>query len=133
VERALGRLEGVKTAKVRGFSRQDKMLYDLQVVEGKSLTPAGLKKALAAAGDAPDDYEYKGFEVELAGKVEKSGDGYTFTARGSNQKFSVPSHEDVKKLADAGKSGLTLTGMVTEEKGALALAVSEAKETASGK
>ena len=109
---------------------KNKFFYDLKVLENKTLLPSTIKALLKKL----EDYGYVSFEVkELAGTVEKSGDGYLFTARGSKQVYGLSASADLKKLVDGGKSALTLTGKVQQGDGKDAkpsIDVSEVKETA---
>lgn len=110
VETTLGRLEGVKSARVRGPGR-DKYFYELRVLESKALLPSQFDKFFKDVKKAnPDaDYPYRGLEIEAAGAIEKSGDGWLFTARGSKQKYALSSKDALKAAA-----GVTVSGKVTE-------------------
>ena len=109
---------------------KNKFFYDLKVLENKPLLPSTIKALLVKL----EDYGFVGLEVkELAGTVEKAGDGYVFTARGSKQASGLKPTADLKKLVDGGKTAGTLTGMIAQgdEKGAKpSIEVAEAKETA---
>lgn len=98
--------------------------------ESKPLLPSAIKALLKKL----EDYGYVSFEVKgLAGTVEKSGDGYVFTGRGSKQAYGLTPSADLKKLIEAGKTSVTLTGKILQEDGKDArpvIEVSEAKETA---
>lgn len=86
--------------------------YVVKVLENKWLAPATIDKALRAAPDG--GYTYQGMTVEIAGAVAKDGDRWVFTARASNQKFTLKvEDEDAKKEVADGRK-LVLTGEVTE-------------------
>jgi hypothetical protein len=122
---ALGKVDGIKEVKLG----RNKFFYEMKILENKPLLPAQLRKVAKAL----EDYPYAGLEVQgLAGKVEKSGEEYTFTARASNQKYALKPTDEVKKLVGAGKAILTLAGTVTQKADTdpLTLEVKEAKETA---
>jgi hypothetical protein len=101
----------------------------VKVLETKMILPSAIAKGL------PEDYTFESASYTLAGTVEKKDEAYTFTARASNQKFTLKVTDDLKKLVADGKVKLTLTGSVTEpdeEKGKKpdpVLEVSEAKVT----
>lgn len=122
---ALGKVDGVKEVKLG----RNKFFYEVRILENKSLLPAQLRKIEKAL----EDYPFVGLEVrDLAGTVEKSGEEYSFTARASKQKYALNASVLVKKFVAAGKSNLTVVGMVTQktDKDPLTLEVTEAKETA---
>jgi hypothetical protein len=76
-----------------------------------------------------DDFGYNQFEItSITGSVATSGGSWTFVARGSNQKYELTPNETLKKLAEGGKSLLTLAGLVTDEEGKIRLQISDAKE-----
>lgn len=127
LEKSLGRLEGVRSAKMG----RSKFYYELKVSESKTLLPSHIKKMC----DQLQDYSYRGFEITaISGKVEKSGEEYVFTARGSNQKYALKPSDDLKKLVAGGKSQVTLAGTLEEpeakggKKPLPLIEVSEAKE-----
>ena len=109
---------------------KNKFFYDLKVQEGKPLLPSTIKALLKKL----EDYGYVSFDVTgLPGTVEKSGDQYTFAARGSKLQYALKPSEDLKKLVAGGKTSVTLSGRVLQgdEKGAKpSIEVTEAKETA---
>ena len=109
---------------------KNKFFYDLKVQESKPLLPSTIKALLKKL----EDYGYVSFEVKgLAGTVEKSGDGYVFTGRGSKQAYGLTPSAELKKLVEGGKTSITLTGKVLQEDGKDArpsIEVTEAKETA---
>jgi hypothetical protein len=134
LEARLGKLDGVRSAKVRGFDRESKFYFNLTISENKSVVPDTIRKMLEALkkeSKGDEDYPYNSFEItSITGKVEKSGDAWAFTARGSGQKYDLVSSEALKKLVAAGKTQATVAGKVTDEQGKLRLEVSEAKDPA---
>ena len=86
-----------------------KTVYVLQVMENKTVLPSQIEKALE-----PDGYQYEGMKVDLCGTVEEKEGAYTFTARGSKQKYTLQPNDDLKKLVKEGKTKLALSGKVTE-------------------
>ena len=134
LEARLSKLDGVRTAKVRGFDRESKFFFNLTVAENKSVLPETVRKMLAdlkkeTKGD--EDYPYNSMQItSITGKVEKSGDAWAFVARGSGQKYVLVPNEALKKLIDAGKSQATLAGKVTDENAKLIFEVSDAKDAA---
>ncbi len=123
LEKSLGRLEGVRKSRVGG----DKFHYDLEISEAKTVTPSQIEALVKKL----EDYSYKGLEItSITGAVEKTGEAYVFTARGSNQKYALKANEELKRLVAAGKKSVTLAGQVTEKDKALSLEVSGAKEAA---
>jgi hypothetical protein len=77
-----------------------------------------------------EDYPYNSMVMTaITGSVEKSGDKWTFKARGSGQLFELVPNADVQKLVDAGKTLLTVVGKVTDEP-SLRLEISSAKDPA---
>ncbi|MBV8880684.1 MAG: hypothetical protein JO332_12000 [Planctomycetaceae bacterium] len=126
LEKALGRIDGVKSAEMYG----DKFHFKLEVLDTKALLPAAVLKVtekIRNDSKGEEDFPLLSFEVTVAGTV----DGPTFTARGSGQKYALNPGEALKGFAAAGKAKLTLTGRVTEAKGKPlpVLEVTEAKET----
>ena len=123
---ALEKVDGVRGPKVG----KSKFFFEMRVLENKPLLPSQLRKF---AKKLDDDYPFAGLEVrDLAGQVEKAGDAWTFTARGSNQKYALTPSDELKKLVAGGKTALTLGGRVVqkEDSDPVTLEVSEAKETA---
>lgn len=116
---------------MRGRDPKSKYFYDVEVQEKKPLLPSRVQKMCKDL----EDYDYIGLEIRaIAGTVEKKGDTYVLTARGSKQEYQLKAGEDLRKLVDGGKSALTLGGKVTEAKGAdgkavVTLEVATAKET----
>lgn len=134
LEARLRKIDGVQSAKVRGFDRESKFYFNIAVAEGKSVVPQTIRKMLEelkteTKGD--EDYPYNSMVLTaITGTVGKSGDAWTFTARGSNQKYELSPNEAMKKLVESGKSLLTLAGKVTDEQGKLRLEISDAKDPA---
>lgn len=105
----------------------DKFHYDLQILENKTLTPSQVQALIKKL----EDYSYRGFEITaITGTVEKGAGGYSFTARGSNQKYALKANDALAKLVDAGKTAVTLSGALSEKDKALTLEVKAAKEAA---
>jgi hypothetical protein len=74
-----------------------------------------------------EDYPYNSMVMtSITGTVEKSGEKWSFTARGSGQKFDLVPNEELTKLAAAGKTLVTVAGKVSDEQG-LKLEISSAK------
>jgi hypothetical protein len=125
LEKALGKIDGVKTAEMYG----DKFHFKLEVLENKTVLPSAVLKVtdkIREESKGEEDFPLLSFEATVAGSVE----GTTFTARGSGQKYALNPGEALKGFLAAGKSRLTLTGKITEAKGkAPVLEVREAKET----
>jgi hypothetical protein len=123
----------VKSAKVLGFDRESKFYFNLAVSEDKVVLPSTIRKMLEelkkeSKGD--EDYPYNSMVMTaITGSVEKSGDKWTFKARGSGQLFELVPNADVQKLVDAGKTLLTVVGKVTDEP-SLRLEISSAKDPA---
>jgi hypothetical protein len=132
LEARLGKLDGIQSAKVRGYDRESKFYFNLTISEGKSVLPQAIRKMLEdlkkeTKGD--DDYPYNSMVItSITGKVEKSGEAWSFTARGSGQKYGLVPNDALKKLVDAGKSTITVAGKVTDENEKLILEISDAKE-----
>ena len=116
-----------------GFDRESKFFFNLTISEDKIVLPATIRKMLdelkkETKGD--EDYPYNSMVMTaITGKVEKAGEKWTFTARGSGQKFELVPNDDLKKMVDAGKTLVTVAGNVTDEKG-LRLEVSSVKDPA---
>lgn len=123
----------MKSAKVLGFDRDSKFYFNLAVSEDKVVLPSTIRKMLEelkkeSKGD--EDYPYNSMVMTaITGSVEKSGDKWTFKARGSGQLFELVPNADVQKLVDAGKTLLTVAGKVTDEP-SLRLEISSAKDPA---
>jgi hypothetical protein len=134
LEARLRKIEGIQSAKVRGYDRESKFYFNLAIAEGKAVVPQTIRKMLEdlkteTKGD--EDYPYNSMVITaITGKVEKSGEAWTFTARGSNQRYELAPNEALRKMLDSGKSLVTLAGKVTDEQGKLRLEISEAKDPA---
>jgi len=130
LETALGKIDGVREAKMYG----DKFHFRLVVLENKPFLPSSVVKVLdQIKQDSKGETEFplREFTATLAGTVEKQGDAVTFVARGTGQKYSVKPHPALTELMAAGRSKVTLTGIVAEEKDPKkppSLEVSEATE-----
>lgn len=125
LEKALARIDGVKSAEMYG----DKFHFKLEVLENKVVLPSAVRKVtdrIREESKGEEDFPLLGFEATVAGTV----DGAVFTARGSGQKYSLNPGEALKTFLAAGKTKLTLTGKVTESQGKPpVLEVREARET----
>lgn len=78
-----------------------------------------------------EDYPYNSFEItSITGTVEKSGEKWALVARGSKLKYELVPNDALQKLVAGGKTQATVAGALTDEKGILKLAVSDAKDPA---
>lgn len=133
LEARLGKLKGVRSAKVRGYDRESKFFFNLTIEESASVLPETIRAMLAqlkkdSKGD--DDYPYNSFEItSMVGTVEKSGEGWSLVARGSRQKYELVPNDALKKLLASGKTPVTVAGKLTDEKGRLLLEITEPKES----
>lgn len=134
LEAALSKIDGVKEAKMYG----DKFHFRLVVPENKSLLPSTILKVvdkIRTDSKGEEDFPLEEFVATLSGTVEKQGDAAVFVARGSHQKYAFKANDGLAKLISAGKTKVTLTGKVSEEKEKDGrkplpiLEVSEAEET----
>lgn len=125
LEKALGKVDGVKLAEMYG----DKFHFKLDVLDNKVVLPSTILtvvEKIKKDSKGEEDFPLISFESTLSGTL----DGTTFTARGSGQKYMLKSTDPLKALIAAGKTRLTLTGGVSEEKGkGPVLDVTAAKET----
>jgi hypothetical protein len=134
LEARLRKIDGIQSAKVRGFDRESKFYFNIAVAENKAVLPQTIRKMLEelkteSKGD--EDYPYNSMVITaITGTVAKSGDAWAFTARGSNQKYDLAPNDALKKLVESGKSLVTLAGKVTDEQGKLRLEISDAKDPA---
>ena len=132
LEARLRKIDGIQSAKVRGFDRESKFYFNIAVAENKAVLPQTIRKMLEelkteSKGD--EDYPYNSMVITaITGTVAKSGDAWAFTARGSKQKYDLAPNDALKKLVDSGKSLVTLAGKVTDEQGKLRLEISDAKD-----
>jgi len=119
---------------VRGFDRESKFYYNLQIAESKSVLPSHIRtmlEELKKATNGDEDFSYGGFEITaLSGTAERSGEDWKFVARGSNRGYDVIPNDALKRLLKEGKSGVTLAGKLLDDDGRIRLEVSDAKETA---
>ena len=134
LEARLGKLQGVRSAKVRGYDRVSKYFFDLTISESASVLPATIRAMLAQLKketNGDDDYPYNSFEItSIVGTVEKSGEAWSLAARGSRQKYDLVPNDALKTLLAAGKTLVTVAGKLTDEKDRLRLEITEAKESA---
>jgi hypothetical protein len=132
LEARLGKLDGIQSAKVRGYDRESKFFFNLTISEGKSVLPRNIRKMLEelkTETKGEEDYPYNSMMItSITGKVEKAGEAWTFTARGSGQKYGLLPNDALKKMVDAGKTTLTLAGKVSDENAKLIFEISDAKE-----
>jgi hypothetical protein len=123
----------VKSAKVLGFDRESKFFFNLAISEDKAVLPSTIRKMLEelkkeTKGD--EDYPFNSMEMTaITGTVEKTGDKWTFKARGSGQLFDLVPNDQLQKLVASGKTLLTVAGKVTDEP-SLRLEISSAKDPA---
>ena len=96
----------------RGYS---KFYYELTVRADKTLLPSDIRKALAKMleGDPFADYPYRSLLLVATGKVEKKGEEYVFTPRGSKQGYTLDFEEAPKELSGR----VIVTGFVEEPEG----------------
>lgn len=131
LEKVLARIEGVKNAEMFG----DKFHFKLSVHENKSVLPSSVRalvEKLKKDSKGEEDFPLESFVATISGTVEKQGDAVQFVARGSGQKYSVKPDATLTALMAAGKSKVTLTGSVAQEKDGKSpplLQVSEATES----
>ena len=135
ITKGLLAVDGIKSVDTIG----DKFHFQVAVLENKSVLPSTVLKVMdkiRADSKGEEDFPLEEFQISsISGTVSKEGADLVFTARGSNQKFVLKPTDGLKKLVDAGKTKLTLAGLVTEEKEKdgkkplPVLAVGEAKET----
>jgi len=115
---------------VLGFDRESKFFFNLTISEDKAVLPATIRKMLEELKQetkGEEDYPFNSMVMTaITGTVEKSGEKWSFKARGSGQKFDLVPNEDLKKLVAAGTSLVTVAGKVTDEQG-LRLEISAAK------
>src|SRR5258706_15939228 len=130
LEKALGKIDGVKKAEMYG----DKFHFLLTVAENKSLLPSAVLKVVDKIRDdskGDEEFPLQDFVATVSGTVEKEGDALKFTARGSGQKYAVKPDAALSALIAAGRTKVTLTGKVDEPKDRKlppSIGVAEAKE-----
>jgi hypothetical protein len=131
LEARLGKLEGVRSAKVLGYDRESKYFFVLSISESRSVLPQAIRDMLEklkkeTKGD--EDYPYNSFEItSIVGTVEKSGDNWSLVARGSKQKYELAPNDALKNLVDAGQTQVDVAGKLTDDKGRLLLTITSAK------
>lgn len=134
LEARLRKLDGIVGVRVRGYDRESRFYFNLQVAESKSVLPSqvrGLLEDWKKETNGEEDFGYGGFEITaMSGIAERAGDDWRFTARGSNCRYDVVPNDALKRLLKEGKSGVTLAGKVFDDDGRVRLEVSDAKETA---
>ena len=134
LEARLAKIPGVRSAKVRGYDRESKFFFNLEVAESHAVLPESIRAMLAqlkkdSRGD--EDYPYNSFEItSIVGAVTKSGEAWSLAARGSGQKYELVPNDALKLMVAAGKTLVAVAGKLTDEKGRLLLEVSEAKDPA---
>jgi hypothetical protein len=115
LEKALAKIDGVKTAEMYG----DKFHFKLEVLENKTVLPSEVLKVvdkIRIESKGEEDFPLVSFEATITGTVQKQANSHVFIARGSGQKYVLNPGEGLKALLAAGKIKLTLTGKVTESK-----------------
>lgn len=131
LEARLGKLEGMQSAKVRGYDRESKFYFNLRFSEERSIVPATIRRMLEELkkeSKGEEDYPFNSFEfTAITGTVAHAGEAWTFTARGSGEKFDLVPSAGLKKLVEEGKSPLTISGKVTDGEGRLKIEISDAK------
>ena len=134
LEARLQKVDGVRSAKVKGFDRESKFFFNLTIDENKSVLPATIRKMLEELKKetkGEEDYPYNSMEITaITGTVEKAGEKWTLVARGSKQKYELVPSDALKKLVESGKSLVTVAGKVTDEQSILKLEISDAKVAA---
>lgn len=134
LEARLVKIDGVRSAKVRGLDKESKFYFNLRISEEKSVLPETVRKMLAElkkATNGDDDYPYNSMEItSITGTVEKSGEEWSLTARGSKQKYALVPNEALRKQVAAGKTLVTLAGRLTDVQGVLKLEISDVKDPA---
>jgi len=111
LEKALAKVDGVQSAEMYG----DKFHFLLQVLDNKAVLPSAILAVvdkIRRESKGEEDFPLLSFEATEAGTLA----GAVFTARGSGQKYEVKANDALKALQAAGKTKLTLTGRVSEEK-----------------
>jgi len=131
LEARLGKLEGMQSSKVRGYDRASKNYFNLQFLEQRPIGPAAIRQMLAdlkKESKGEEDFPLAGFEfTAITGTVVKAGDTWTFTARGSGEKYDVVPNAALQKLVAEGHPTLTIAGKVSDEPGPLRIEISDAK------
>jgi hypothetical protein len=123
----------MQSAKVLGFDRESKFYFNLVITEDQAVLPATIRKMLEelkqeTKGD--EDYPFNSMEMTaITGTVEKSGEKWTFKARGSGQTFDLVSNDPLKQIVASGKTLVTVAGKVTDDQG-LRLEISTSKDPA---
>ena len=134
LEARLGKLEGMQSAKVRGYDRVSRYYFDLQFAENRSIGPATIRRMLADLkkdSKGEEDYPFAAFEfTAITGTVLKAGETWTFTARGSGEKYDMVPNAALQKLVAEGHPALTIAGKVSDETGLLRIEISDAKVAA---
>ena len=111
LERELGRLEGVRTAKVRGPTDADIFYYRLEILESKPLLPSRLQKLAARL----EDFPFIELIATIPGTVEKSAERFVLVARGSGLRYALKPSDALRRRVAEGKTRLTVTGELKEE------------------
>lgn len=113
LERELGRLEGVRSAKVRSPELKDRWYYELEVLEGKPLRPSRLreleKKLVIYPLVSLTARDLEGTVGRREGKTVLEAGGTRYVLEGA------------EALEEGAK--VKLTGSVTEKEGVLHLKV----------
>lgn len=134
LEARLRKVDGILWAKVRGFGREEKFYYNVQIAEEKTVLPSTIKQMLEALKketNGDEDFTYGGFELTaLSGTVEKTGEDWGLVARSSKQKYALVPNDALKKLVEVGHSQVTVGGRLSDEDGRIKIEVSSANESA---
>ena len=86
LEKALAKIDGVKTAEMYG----DKFHFKLEVLENKSVLPSAVLRVvdrIRAESKGEEDFPLLTFEATLVGTVVKEANSHVLIARGSGQKY----------------------------------------------
>ena len=69
------------------------------------MTQVEMLEELKTESKGDEDYPYNSMQItSITGKVEKSGEAWTFVARGSGQKYDLAPNDTLKKMVEAGKN-----------------------------
>jgi hypothetical protein len=84
-------------------------LFEVKVLENKAPLPSQISKAI------PKPFAFRGMTVTaLSGTIQKSGEDFVFTARGSNRRFALEADEAIKKRLREVASTVVVSGRVVE-------------------
>jgi hypothetical protein len=134
LEARLAKIPGVRSAKVRGYDRESKFFFNLEIAEKQPVLPEAIRAMLAelkkeSRGD--EDYPYNSMEItSLVGTVRNRGDEWSLVARGSSLNYELVPSDALRALLQGGKTLVRVAGKLSDEKGHLRLEVKDAKESA---